>query len=62
MTQQTAAQKFAPPKTRQATELEEAVTERGEAAQADGFVLVYFMDAETKEFTGFSRIHKPDGE
>lgn len=45
---------------RQATELEEAVNERAEEPQAQGFVLIYFMDAETKEFTGFSRIHKPE--
>lgn len=60
MTLQTATQKFAPPKTRQATELEEAVTERAEEAQAQGFVLIFHMSAETKEFTGFSRIHKPE--
>lgn len=60
MTQHTVTQKFTPPKTREMTELEAAVNERAENAQAEGFVLIYHMNADTKEFTGFSRIYKPE--
>lgn len=58
MPQSTVSTAFPSPRRRLLTPFEHLLNDAAVEAEEQGVVLVYHMDAETKEFTGFSKLNK----